>query len=50
MLFRVFGIGKAGSADVGGPYEGLEARGKVAAIVTDSEAQFGSLLITRVLG
>lgn len=30
-------MGRVGNADVGGPYEGLDARGKVAAILTDSE-------------
>lgn len=40
MLFRVFGIGRAGNAVVGGPYEGLDPLGKVAAIAIDFEAEF----------
>jgi hypothetical protein len=33
VLFRVFVVGNAGNAVVGGPYEGLDGRGKAAAIV-----------------
>jgi len=37
VLFRVFGIGRAGNAEVGGPYEGLEGRGSAAAMIVDFE-------------
>jgi hypothetical protein len=33
-LFRVLVVGSAGSADVGGPYEGLDGLGREAAMVT----------------
>ena len=33
VLFRVFVVGNAGNAVVGGPYEGPDGRGKAAAIV-----------------
>lgn len=33
MLFRVFVVGNAGNAVVGGPYEGLDGRGNAAAIM-----------------
>lgn len=33
VLFRVFVVGKAGKAVVGGPYEGLDGRGIAAAIM-----------------
>ena len=33
VLFRVFVVGSAGRAEVGGPYEGLDGRGSAAAIV-----------------
>jgi hypothetical protein len=33
VLFRVFVVGNAGKAEVGGPHEGLEGRGRDAAIV-----------------
>jgi hypothetical protein len=32
VLFRVFVVGNAGSAVVGGPYDGLDGRGKEAAM------------------
>lgn len=34
MLFRVFVVGRAGSAEVGGAYEGLGGLGIVVAIVS----------------
>lgn len=34
VLLLVFGIGKAGNADVGGPYEGLDGLGRVAVIIS----------------
>lgn len=34
VLFRVLGIGKAGNAAVGGPYEGLDGLGIAAAMTT----------------
>lgn len=33
VLFRVFVVGNAGNADVGGPYDGLDGRGNAAAIM-----------------
>jgi len=33
VLFRVFVVGNAGNADVGGPYEGLDGLGNAAAIL-----------------
>jgi hypothetical protein len=35
VLFRVFVVGNAGNAVVGGPYEGLDGRGIAAAITND---------------
>ena len=36
VLLRVFVVGKAGSADVGGPYDGLDGRGIEAAMASDA--------------
>lgn len=36
VLFLVFVVGKAGNADVGGPYDGRDGRGIAAAMVTSN--------------
>ena len=41
VLFRVFAAGNAGNGDCGGPYDGLDGRGRAAAIVGSVVGSFG---------